>query len=321
MSTSQSPFPIHSEAVAERVERLPILFVNAYAVSNADGSWVLIDTGVPGAHVYLRPAVLKLFGRSPSAIILTHGHFDHAGSAFELADGWDVPIYAHTEELPFLTGRSDYAPGDSSMGGAIAQMARLFPSTGYNFGRLISALPADGSVPYLPGWQWIHTPGHTPGHVSFWREADRTLLAGDAFATMDMDSWAAHLTHSRELGRSPVPFVADWDAAEESVRHLAELRPQAIGAGHGRAMQGADLAEALAAFAQQPQRPEYGRYAVEPAHFDANQGLVSTPPPVADRALWPLLGGLALTAFVAAALFARHSSDPDQPVVYRSRVG
>ena len=297
--------PSHTETVAPGVTRLPILFVNAYTVALDDGSWVLVDTGLPRADAYVRQACDERLAGAPRAIILTHGHFDHAGNARALAEHYDVPIYAHRAELPFLTGRSDYPPADSSMGGAIAQLARAFPTGGYDFGERVRALPDDGSVPGLPGWRWLHTPGHTPGHVSLWRASDRTLLAGDALATMDLDSYLAQVTHARELARSPVPFVPDWDAAERSVRELADLRPAALGAGHGRAITDADLAERLERLASTVQRPAHGRYAHESAHFDERLGVTSVPPPVTDYALGRLAAGLGVIGLLIAGVMAR----------------
>ena len=63
-------------------------------------------------------------GNRPAAILLTHGHFDHVGALKTLAEEWDVPVYAHTLELPYLTGRSSYPPPDPSVGGgAMAAMS------------------------------------------------------------------------------------------------------------------------------------------------------------------------------------------------------
>ena len=292
----------HTENFADDAVRVPILFVNAYIVGNDDSGWVLIDSGLSGAAAYVRAVCEEHMATAPRAILLTHGHFDHAGNAEALARHWNVPIYAHRMELPFLQGRSDYPPADPSMGGAIAQMARAFPTSGYDFGNLVQALPSDGSVPGLADWQWLHTPGHTPGHVSFWRAADRTLIAGDALATFDMDSYLSHVTHERELGRSAVPFTPDWDAAEASVRMLAELQPEALAAGHGRAMTHRALAQQLERFAERPQRPDYGRYSQEPAQFDEQQGVVSVPASVPDKALPRLLLGAAAVAVLAYAV-------------------
>ena len=52
----------------------------------------------------------------------------------------------------------------------------------------MQALPEDGSIPHLPDWEWIYTPGHSPGHVSFFREKDLTLIVGDAFVTVKQES-------------------------------------------------------------------------------------------------------------------------------------
>ena len=299
------PTPPLTEPVSDDVLRLPTAFVNAYAVGEPGGPWVLVDTGLPGTGAYVRRVAEAHQGRPPGAIVLTHGHFDHAGNARALADAWGVPVYAHPAELPFLTGRSDYPPADPTMGGAIAQLSRAFPSSGYDLGERVRPLPADGSVPGLGGWTWLHTPGHSPGHVSLWRASDRTLLAGDAVATMDLDSWATQLTHARALDRPPVPFTPDWDAADASIRALAELRPRAIGAGHGRAMAGLYVADALQRFATVRHRPTEGRYVPEPARFDAERGVVSLPPPVPDPALPRLAAGAALGALALAGLRRR----------------
>lgn len=276
--------PSLTESLTPDVLRIPTAFVNAYAVGAPVGPWVLVDTGIPGGAGYLRGKCATRFGRPPEAIVLTHGHFDHAGNAAALAEEWGVLVYAHPDELPFLTGRSDYPPSDPTPGGAIAQLSRAFPHDGFDLGERVHALPADGSVPGLPGWRWVHTPGHTPGHVSLWRAADGTLLAGDAVATINLDSWVATLTHERQLARAAVPFTPDWDAAEESVRRLADLRPARIGAGHGRAIAGEHVADALRDLSLREQRPQWGRYASTPAVFDRERGVVAVPPAVPDRA-------------------------------------
>ena len=285
-----------TEPLALGVTRVPVGFVNVYAVRSPTDEWVLVDTGLPGAAGYLERFGERDMGGPPSAIVLTHGHFDHAGNAAALADAWGVPVYAHAAELPFLTGRSDYPPGDPSMGGAIAHFSRAFPHAGRDLGDRIRALPDDGSVPGLPDWTHLHTPGHTNGHVSLWRATDAVLIAGDALATMDLDSWGAQVTHARALARSAAPFTTNWDAATASQLVLAELEPCCIGAGHGRVLTGAGLAERLRAWASVDHRPRYGRYVREPARFDDEEGVVSLPPPVDDRA-----GKRAIVSLAAAA--------------------
>src|SRR5438477_2584025 len=159
--------------IAPDVGWLPVSFVNVYFIGRPGGPWILVDAGLPGRANQILDAAEARFGAGarPEAIVLTHGHFDHAGSVLPLAVQWDVPVYAHRLELPYLTGRSDYPPPDPTVGGGLmaSVMARFFPRAGTDLGGRVRALPADGSVPGLPGWRWVHTPGHTPGHVSFFR--------------------------------------------------------------------------------------------------------------------------------------------------------
>jgi len=293
------------EEVAHGVSYLTTAFVNLYLVQSADGC-VLVDSGLPGTSAFTRSHVERaLGGARPDAIVLTHGHFDHAGSAAALADAWGVPIYAHPLELPYLTGRSDYAPKDPSMGGAIAQLARVFPTSGTDLGGRVRALPEDGSVPGMDGWRWIHTPGHTAGHVSLFRDADRLLIAGDALTTMDLDSWTAVALETPEIDRPPAPLTPDWDAARDSVRRLAELEPATVGAGHGVPLSGPDATEGVRRLAERFPVPP-GRYAAHPARAD-ERGIVHVPPPVPD----PLPGRVALAAagLLAGILVARALRD------------
>ena len=292
------------ESVARGVTRLPIVFVNVYFVDGPRGSWFLVDTGLPGFAAVIKSVATARYGtRPPEAVLLTHGHFDHAGSALALSKAWNAPIYAHELELPYLTGSSDYPPQDPTVGGAIAMMSRAFPHSGYDFGKRVRALPDDGRVPGLPEWTWLHTPGHTPGHVSFYRESDRTLLAGDAFATMNLDSWRAQVTHARRISLPPTPFTPNWEAARESVGRLTDLRPATVAAGHGQAMAGPALTPRLQLFAERFSPPAHGRYVGHPVQAD-ERGVVALPPPVPDpfprRAL-----GVALVIAGALALARR----------------
>lgn len=295
--------PIHSESgshrhVASDVERVPVVFVNAYLVGRREGPWVLVDTGLPGFASHVRGAAEARYGawKPPEAIILTHGHFDHAGSAAELAEQWNVPIYVHPLELPFVTGKSDYPPQDPTVGGALGFMSRSFPHSGCDLSPRVLALPSDGSVPGLPEWRWIHTPGHTAGHISLFRDADQLLIAGDAFATVNQDSAVAMITQEPEFSVPPAPFTTDWDAAESSVKLLADREPRALSAGHGRPVRGPRIAQDLRHFADIFRRPRKGRYVQQPARTDEN-GVVYVPPPVRDPLpLQLLVGGVAVAA-------------------------
>jgi glyoxylase-like metal-dependent hydrolase (beta-lactamase superfamily II) len=128
--------------------------------------------------------------------------------------------------------------------------------------------------------------------VSLFREEDGLLLAGDAFATMDLDSWASQVTHARELSRPPAPFTTDWAAAQESIAKLAELEPQTLAAGHGRPLKGGQVTPRLRAYARHVEIPLRGRYAGHPAQADRS-GVVAVPHPAPDRFPLKVAAGMA----------------------------
>lgn len=272
------------------IERVPVLFVNAYLVDvdPADRSqgWVLIDAGLPGIGAsFIQHAAQARYGANvaPFGIVLTHGHFDHAGSALALARQWNVPVFAHTLELPYLTGQSSYPPPDPTVGGALAMMSRAFPYGAIDLGPNLMQITADEQeLSILPGWRLLHTPGHTPGHLSLFRESDGALIAGDALATMNQESWLTTVTMPQELSGPPTPLTTDWFAAMESVQLLAELKPSLVAAGHGVPMEGPQMPATFRAFADRMTPPRNGRYVDEPVLADEG-GVVSMPPPPPDR--------------------------------------
>jgi glyoxylase-like metal-dependent hydrolase (beta-lactamase superfamily II) len=258
-----------------------------FTISNAcfagapGSTWVLMDAGAPFAAGPIRRAAAARYGAGsrPAAIVLTHGHFDHAGSARALAEAWDVPIYAHRLEAPFLKGARAYPPKDPTVGGAMGFFGRFFPNPVMDLGPRLREL-REGVVPGLAGWTWRHTPGHTPGHVCFFHPESAVLIAGDAVITMDLDSPLAMFLPPR-VSRPPAPFTYDWGQARRSVEDLARLQPKHIAAGHGLPVSGPEAAQQLGALAADFRQPERGRYSTEAARFDEN-GVVFLPPPVSD---------------------------------------
>ncbi|WP_299820790.1 MBL fold metallo-hydrolase [uncultured Pontibacter sp.] len=271
--------------VAPQVWGLKTLFVNLFYVANPDGSWVLVDAGVNGYAQQIRDAADEIFGENsrPKAIVLTHGHFDHVGTVRELAEMWQVPVYAHPMEFPYLTGQSNYPPPDSSVGGgAMAYMSFIYPKKPIDIHQFLEVLPPDGSVPGLEGWHWVYTPGHSPGHVSFFREEDRVLIVGDAFTTRDAESAIAVMTDKREVHGPPNYYTPDWGSAHQSVEALLNLSPKIAASGHGMPMKGDELLQQLEDLVKNfwvKAVPKYGRYVHEPAVTD-ERGIVSLPPAV-----------------------------------------
>ncbi len=161
------------------------------------------------------------------------------------------PVFAHQLEFPYLTGEQEYpAPNVKAGGGLMSLLSPMYPRGPVDLGARLRALPmgegASAAVAGLPGWEILHTPGHTPGHVSFFRAHDRTLLVGDAFCTTKPESFfEAALVQQPELHGPPAYFTSDWNLARQSVQRLAKLEPAIVAPGHGKPMAGANVAEAL----------------------------------------------------------------------------
>lgn len=285
--------------VAEGVFRVRQLFVNLYFHGEpgaGDREWVLIDAGLPYFEEQLIEAAAERFGPGsrPKAIILTHGHFDHVGALPDLARRWDVPVYAHELELPYLSGRSSYPPPDPAVGGGLMSMvSRFYPRGPIDLGDRLQTLPVNHDVPEMPGWRWLHTPGHAPGHVSLFRDSDRTLIVGDAFVTAKQESALdSNIFQCAYVRRPPAYYTPDWRAAGRSVELLAGLHPETAATGHGRPMRGPELRRELEELARDWQKlavPPWGRYVNQPALTDA-RGVAWTPPPVVDPQLVALAG-------------------------------
>ncbi|QJX45617.1 MBL fold metallo-hydrolase [Hymenobacter taeanensis] len=299
------------------------VFVNLFYVRNPDvptDPWVLVDAGLPGSGPKIHHHAQELFGADnpPAAILLTHGHFDHVGGLHYLLEQWpDVPVYAHPLELPYLTGLSAYPPPDPTVGGgAMAAMSFLYPKSPLDLGARVKALPDDGSVPFLAGWRWVFTPGHAPGHVSFFRDADKMLLAGDAFVTTKQESALAVWVQKQEVHGPPMYFTPDWELARQSVERLAGLMPRVAATGHGIPMRGEELSRQLTDLVENFEKkavPLHGRYVGHPARTD-ERGVQSVPPAVAPHIpLWLLGAGLAL---VGGLLWANHRNQQDEADYY-----
>src|SRR5579875_3076315 len=250
-----------------------IQIVNICFVENLDTKeFILIDAGMPNSANEIIAVVQKRFGDDsrPKAILLTHGHFDHVGAIIELVEHWQIPVYAHEFELPFLTGKKSYPEPDPTVeGGLVAKISPLFPNEPIYLGSHIKPLPTNGSVPHLPEFRWIHTPGHTPGHVSFFREKDRMLIAGDAFITVKQDALLKVLTQDKEINGPPRYYTTDWNNAWESVKKLAALNPAYAVCGHGKPMSGEALTNGLHKLAEEFDKaaiPDFGKYVNKNLH-------------------------------------------------------
>lgn len=236
--------------------------------STGSAEWVMVDAGMPKhAKAIIEEAADRFGNISPSAIVLTHGHFDHVGSIVDLLEEWQVPVYAHPFEFPFLTGQMSYPKPDTSVeGGMLAKLAFMYPREPIDITPVLKPLPHDGSVPFLNGWRWIHTPGHSPGHISLFRECDGMLIAGDAFVTVRQDSLYDVLLQKEEINGPPRYLTTDWQDAWNSVKALEALNPLTAVTGHGTAMEGEALQAGLKKLVNEFDTlaiPKHGKYVTD----------------------------------------------------------
>jgi glyoxylase-like metal-dependent hydrolase (beta-lactamase superfamily II) len=234
---------------------LPLRGSNVYLV-DSEPSWVLIDAGWGKSGPAIRAAARSVFGGRvrPAAILLTHAHPDHAGSAAELARAWDLPVWVHRDDAPLLSGDilSNWHLLDPVGRWTMTPLRLLLPRrtfqrmTASDLRDLARSLPDDDStVPGLPDWVCVPTPGHSAGHVAFFREHDRVAIAGDAVLTAPCFGL---LTFRQKITPPPRISTWDWRRAKQSVAALAALQPRVLATGHGIPMAGPYVACGLREF-------------------------------------------------------------------------
>jgi len=209
--------------------RLP--WVVAYILTDGK-TWSLVDSGIRWDRPRLLQAVASLNLRPADchSVLLTHGHCDHAGNAAYFADTFNAPLHAHADECIYIQTRRTYVPRGwraLSKQGVMFALGELFWPVRR---RRVDVLLHDGDCVETPAGtlKVLHTPGHTPGHISFYRECDKVLLSGDAIINV--------IPFKRVEGLTlPLPiFSGDTELARRSAMRLAELEPEVLLPGHGR---------------------------------------------------------------------------------------
>jgi glyoxylase-like metal-dependent hydrolase (beta-lactamase superfamily II) len=221
--------------VAEGVYRLGTGWVNFYLVAEG-GEFTMVDAGYPGYWKYLTAATeaLRTTPHSIQAVIVTHHHADHAGTAERVrssagarvlageGDAWIVAGKYPSHASPGFYRRCSIRPSGLRFiaHSAVAGGARYRPV------QSVESLREEEATLDLPGRpRVIHTPGHTAGHYSVALPERGVLLSGDALATFD------YVTGNRRVG--PRPLNDDRDIALASLDRLAAVEAETVLPAHG----------------------------------------------------------------------------------------
>ena len=177
--------------------------VNVYVIGD-----VLVDAGT---RIDKGRILKQVAGRGISAHVLTHAHPDHYGSSHAVCDRLDIPLWCGADDADAVEhGTMVWKGGRTIPGPPAHPVARRL---------------REGDE--VAGFTVLKTPGHSPGHVSYWRESDRTLLCGDV-----MWGWQPFLL--RGAIREPAGIVTPDPARNrESARRIAALEPALVCFGHG----------------------------------------------------------------------------------------
>jgi glyoxylase-like metal-dependent hydrolase (beta-lactamase superfamily II) len=194
-------------------------FVNAYLVQEDDGL-TLIDAMLPRSTKAILAAA-QAAGSPIVRIALTHAHSDHIGSLDALAAELpDAEVIISTRDARFLAKDMTLDPDEPQ-----AKLRGGYPGAATRPTRTVEPGERIGSL------EVIASPGHTPGHVSFFDHRDGTLITGDAYSTLGGVETTAHTNW-----RFPLPAMGTWHRPTElqSARRLRQLDPARLAPGHGR---------------------------------------------------------------------------------------
>jgi hydroxyacylglutathione hydrolase len=175
---------------------------------------VLIDAGTSAA----RKGILRqLAGKSVSAHALTHAHPDHFGSSHAVCEALRIPLWCGERDASVVEGERP-APGQGRAAKLLARMPRP------------DAHPVERRLregDEVAGFAVLDVRGHSPGHVAYWREADRTLICGDVLFNLSLPTLRPGLREPYRV------LTSDPAQNRDSARRLAELRPELVLFGHG----------------------------------------------------------------------------------------
>jgi len=193
----------------EGVDPSPDFTTHVYLVKDKGASWTLIDTGLPGAHeailAYL--AKIKVEPTSVKKILITHLHRDHVGSLRVMAERTHARTFSHWIEAAYIGLHPKYdGPGTP-------------PAEAFTIDETLK----DGdSVDAAGGLMAYHTPGHMPGHTSFYQAERKLLFSGDLF-----------FVFGEKVTLTPPEYSHHIPTAQISARRMGQLSVDSLLSYHG----------------------------------------------------------------------------------------
>lgn len=195
---------------------LPVPLINVYLAGD-----VLIDAG----RNWDAGRILKQTAdRELSLLALTHAHPDHQGAADAVCEQRGIPLACHADDVDRMEGRVPLRATD-------APIARFYEKLWAGPTRKVDRVLNEGDE--VGGFRVVHSPGHCPGQVVYWREPDRVAICGDTLRNISF------LTLRPRLDEMTESITPDVDEARRSIRKLANLRPEVTLPGHGPPIRGA----------------------------------------------------------------------------------
>lgn len=209
-----------------RLRGFPPDAINVYVIGD-----VVIDAATrQGTRRVLR----QLRDRRIAAHALTHAHPDHQGASSAICTELGVPFWVGRADVAAAGGGPEAISRIQRPGLLNRFQKRFWTGSGHPVDRPL----AEGDE--VAGFTVLEVPGHSAGHVAYWRERDRVLVLGDVVNTMNL------LTTRRGIREPPEAFTPDPVRNRESIRRLAALRPALICAGHGPPVRDPDAFTAFA---------------------------------------------------------------------------
>ncbi len=206
-----------------KISGFPNNIINTYLITEGNDV-VLIDAGTRFMVRRLLRTLQSFFAKPEHASMrlvahaLTHVHPDHQGASKPLCEAYNVPLWCGAADKHDMERGLKNKPENQGLLGFIG---RVWAGEAYPVARSL----VEGDM--VAGFRILETPGHTAGHIAFWREADKCVILGDVLNGMNL------ITGLPGLNEPPTAFTANVAQNRDSIRKIAALKPEIVCFGHG----------------------------------------------------------------------------------------